>query len=279
MIKPTYRVSIASIALCMILVSFLLVGCGGGNDNSGSPLPPQMQTFTRSINAFSASNTPVATFNFQQITQGTSSTVTYSVKNLTNTAMCVTFSTAFQLNAATWTAQGSVSNLAPGATVNEGQISTNPARIDLGALAVQFTSDPSSGCVGSVGNNHFTGQWGQVDFFNTPPNNLLGTPATTGFLSFNIAASGAMSVNIIYLNEATGVTNGFKDTASGTLTNAGVFTGAGSNSSGNYKMTGQITSTTPEPGTGRPQVTFTFTVHFGNTAAADIGPYTGTARM
>lgn len=142
--------------------------------------------------------------------------------------------------------------------------------------AINFTSDPRQPCGGppppSLG-----GMWSQTDFFDVPSNSSLGIPRQQGFLNFTVASNGNTTVTIIYLNRA-GLATGRTHNASGTLDSSGAFSGTGSGPDGRFRMTGQLTATSPEPGSGRMQVRFTFTQHWGTSPSGDVGPFLGTAR-
>jgi len=259
-------------------------GCGDGLAEPTPPPPPQSEistTYTKSVNAVDDTGQPVATFDFTQVVTDRAgqlpiTVVTYTVTNLLTRPLCVTYNIAFQLNLDTWSDSGRVNNLAAGQTESKGQIATPPARLDLGAAAINFTSDPRQPCGGppppSLG-----GMWSQTDFFDVPSNSSLGMPRQQGFLNFTVASNGNTTVTIIYLNQA-GLATGRTHNASGTLDSAGAFSGTGSGPDGRFRMTGQLTATSPEPGSGRMQVRFTFTQHWGTSPSGDVGPFVGTAR-
>ena len=135
---------ILQVVLSLPLV-FLLVGCTDDDDDF---TPPPPDTYLRTITAFDVFNSPVAAFEFTQVTSGSSSTVTCRIRNVRVTPLCVNFQINFQLNAAAWQFNGFVNNLPGGATSNTLVVSSNPARVDLGAFLILFTTDPNIPCGG-----------------------------------------------------------------------------------------------------------------------------------
>lgn len=124
-----------------IFISFAFCGCPTPDGNQNQTV------YTASQNTFDSSGRPVATFLFKQtISTASQTTVDLKITNITSLPLCVTYTVTFDLNYVSWQYQGSVHNLAADSSLDVGTVSTNPARIDLGKIVIQFTSAPTPGC-------------------------------------------------------------------------------------------------------------------------------------
>lgn len=142
--------------LYVIAIALILINNGCSKPSPDTPYNPvperpsgcssaDSSIYQASVNGFDFTpgspyyNQVVVNFKFIQsetTCPSSSSTTDLVLKNLTNNTISFVYNIVFHLNYVTWNYQNAIV-IAPLASVDIGQINTNPARIDLGSISIQ----------------------------------------------------------------------------------------------------------------------------------------------
>lgn len=138
-----------SIIICIASFTMMIIFTGCKKDDLVVPQPPACQTqpasYIKTINFFDFNpsgpywNKVVANFKLAQATNfcpSLSSSTTMIIKNNTGATVTLDYNINFSLNFVHWNYQGVVT-LPPFGTIDEGAISGNAARLDLGTVIIQ----------------------------------------------------------------------------------------------------------------------------------------------
>lgn len=115
-----------------------------GNQGSGCNSSDSL-AYLASINGFDFTlgspyyNQAIVNFKFTQLETtcpSTSSSTDLIIQNLTNNTVSFAYSIIFRLNYVSWNYQNAVV-IPPHSSVDEGQVNSNPARIDFGTISIQ----------------------------------------------------------------------------------------------------------------------------------------------
>lgn len=90
------------------------------------------------VAAYDINLVPVSEFTFEQ--DAGSGEISLKIRNVYHSAVSFSYLIEFDSDDADWKSQGFVTNLLPEEEIDKGVVQINPARIDLGAFLITFTS-------------------------------------------------------------------------------------------------------------------------------------------